>query len=79
MSKIVVLLQKIYYFFVSRLFCKNRVVFISFGGKQYSDNPKAISDYLLKNYPTIKQVWLFREPKKYKNLPKNIKCKKRYT
>lgn len=65
------------YFILSRCFLKKRVLFISFSGKEYSDNPKAISDYLYKHDKNIKQVWLFQDVKKYKGiLPKEIKCKK---
>ena len=75
--KIKLFLQQSYYYIVSRLFSKKQILFISFSGKQYSDNPKAISDYLHKKNPDIKQLWLFQEPKKYKDiLPKNVKCKK---
>lgn len=77
MKKLILFIQKIYYFIMSRLFCKNRVLFISFAGKQYSDNPKAVSDYLLKNHPKVKQLWLFENPKEMKHLlPKGIKCAK---
>lgn len=45
-----------------RLFCilpiQNKVVFSSFSGKRYDDNPKAISKKLYELYPDIKQVWL---------------------
>lgn len=33
------------------------IVFESFLGKQYSDNPKAIYEYIKKNYPTYKLYW----------------------
>lgn len=38
-----------------------QVLFISFGGRQYSDNPKAISDRLHEIAPDLRQVWLFNE------------------
>lgn len=77
MIKLVLFFEKLYYFIASRLFFKNRVLFISFAGKQYSDNPKALSDYLHQNHPKIKQLWLFKDPKKMKGLlPKGIKCGK---
>ena len=76
MHKLKLFLQKVYYFIISSFFCKKQVLFISFNGKQYSDNPKAISDYLIKNYPDLKQVWLLNNPEKYNSLPKNIKCKR---
>lgn len=51
---------------------KNRVVFHSFKGKQYSCNPKAITEYLLKHYPgKYEIVWLLRNPARFKSLEKN--------
>lgn len=84
MKKIKKILQPIYhiwvsikYFILSRLFLKKRAVFISFDGKQYSDNPKAISQKLHELAPNIKQIWLFNNPKeKQKILPSYIKAKK---
>ncbi len=44
---------------------KNRVLFCSFIGKQYSCNPKYISDYLRKQYSgEFDIVWALREPNK---------------
>lgn len=50
---------------------KNAVVFSSFSGKQYGDNPKAISLKLHELYPAYKQIWLFRNPDDF-NLPEYI-------
>lgn len=36
----------------------NKIVFLSFGGKQYSDNPRAISEKLHEIYPDYKVVWI---------------------
>lgn len=56
---------------------KNKALFISFGGKQYSDNPLAISKRLHELRPNTKIVWMFKEPKKFKNIvPKYVKRKK---
>lgn len=33
------------------------VIFESFHGKQYSDNPRAVFEYMLDNYPQYKLVW----------------------
>lgn len=45
---------------------KNRVMFNSYSGRQYSCNPKAISEYLEKEYPNqFELVWTFRDPKKF--------------
>lgn len=50
---------------------KNRVLFFSFQGKQYSCNPKAISEYMLSAYPgRFEVIWAFNDPKKYKHLEK---------
>lgn len=38
----------------------NKVLFISFYGLSYSDNPGAISTWLEKNYPELDIVWCFR-------------------
>lgn len=47
---------------------KNRILFFSFDGKQYSDNPKYISQYLHKRLPNKEIVWAFLEPQKFKYL-----------
>lgn len=66
------------FFKVVSLFPKNRVVFVSFGGTQYSDNPKAISEYLHKNHPDIKQVFLIKKDKELKEkIPSYVKCIKK--
>lgn len=36
---------------------KNLVIFESYLGKQYSDNPRAIYEYLKENYPQYKMYW----------------------
>jgi CDP-glycerol glycerophosphotransferase len=54
---------------------ENKIVFISFDGKSYSDNPKAISEKLHELYPNFEIVWLFNNPKeKSKIVPKYVKC-----
>ena len=56
---------------------KNRVSFISFSGRQYSDSPKRISDALLEMRPDIEQIWAFNEPEKFEFLKeKGIKVVK---
>lgn len=54
---------------------QNKVVFSSYWGKNCADNPKYISDELLKNNNKIKQVWIARETEK-EQLDKNIKVVK---
>ena len=39
---------------------QNKVLFSSFGGKQYSDSPRAISEALHKMFPETKIVWHLR-------------------
>lgn len=55
---------KSYMFLMNKIFNvkKNKVVFKSFGGKSYSDNPKAISEKLKLQYPEAEIVWLINEP-----------------
>lgn len=36
---------------------KNLIVFESFFGRNYSDNPKGLYEYMRKNYPNYKYVW----------------------
>lgn len=36
---------------------KNLIIFESFHGKQYSDNPRAIYEYLLEHHPEYKMYW----------------------
>ena len=47
---------------------QNRVNFIAFSGRQYSDSPRRISELLLKEHPEIQQVWAFNEPEKFRFL-----------
>ena len=46
--------------FIISIFCpiKDKVVFRSFGGAQYSDNPRAISEKMHELYPNIEIVWI---------------------
>ena len=56
---------------------ENRVNFIAFSGRQYSDSPRRISELLLKEHPEIQQVWAFNEPEKFRFLEeKGIKVVK---
>ena len=76
-SKMWFLTKRIYYKFLRTFFCKKRVVFISFNGKQYSDNPKFISEKLHELSPKTKQVWFFVNPDKMReNIPDYIQCEK---
>lgn len=52
------------------------IVFETFGGKNYSDSPKYIYEYMLKNYPDYKYVWILKNPSK-SEIPGNpLKIKK---
>ena len=44
---------------------QDRVSFISFSGRQYSDSPMRISQTLHAQHPEIQQVWAFNEPEKF--------------
>ena len=56
---------------------KPRVNFIAFSGRQYSDSPRRISEFLHKEHPEIQQVWAFVEPEKFRFLEeKGIKVVK---
>lgn len=60
---------------------RNKIMFLSYDGKQYSDSPKCISDYYKHNNPELKQVWAFKKDFSKKNMGgKNrdiIICKKK--
>ena len=56
-------LLHVYYIFPIR---KNRVIFNSMTWKQYSCNPKYITEYLLANYPgKFEIIWAFEDPDKF--------------
>jgi CDP-glycerol glycerophosphotransferase len=46
----------------------NKILFMSFNGRQYSDSPKSISDNILEKNENIKQVWAFDDKDKFLNL-----------
>ena len=54
---------------------KNAVVFISFSGTSYSDNPRPISEKLHELSPKTKIVWFFKKPEdKKKVVPPYVIC-----
>ncbi|MGP4079216.1 bifunctional glycosyltransferase/CDP-glycerol:glycerophosphate glycerophosphotransferase [Pseudalkalibacillus sp. R45] len=53
------------------------VLFESFLGKNYSDNPKYIYEYMIKNHPDYNFIWIFKEPGK--EIPGNPKQIKRFS
>ena len=74
------LIKKIYtsiFFTIFRVLpLQKKVVFSSYWGLDYGDNPKYISDELLKRDSNIKQVWLNNTKTHFKNIPENIKVTK---
>lgn len=38
------------------------IVFESFGGKNYSDSPKYIYEYMQQHYPQYNYIWVFSKP-----------------
>lgn len=50
------------------------VTFISFSGKSYSDNPKAISEKLHEIAPEIKINWLIKSDSAQKDVPDYVHC-----
>lgn len=68
--------MKAYMFLVNKIgkAKKHKVVFSSFGGKSYSDNPRAISEKLHQMYPSFEIVWLFKNPEaKEKAVPAYVR------
>ena len=55
---------------------KNRIVLHSFKGRQFSCNPKAITEYLLAHFPKkFEIIWAFRDVEQFSDLKKlGIKC-----
>lgn len=44
---------------------KNKILFFSYNGNQYSDSPKILSDYIRMNHLDKKVVWAFSNPEKH--------------
>jgi CDP-glycerol glycerophosphotransferase len=53
---------------------RKSVVFCSFSGGSYSDNPKAVSEQLHRMDPSVRQVWLFNDPSKKKAVVPSYAC-----
>ncbi|MBM7539791.1 CDP-glycerol glycerophosphotransferase family protein [Amphibacillus cookii] len=59
---------------------KNKViVFESFMGKQYSDNPRAIYEYMLEHHPEYKMYWSADRRNVYKFKGKNLNYIRRFS
>lgn len=42
----------------------NTIVFEAFAGKNYSDSPKYIYEYMMKRHPNYEFIWVFKNPSK---------------
>ncbi|OEK29462.1 CDP-glycerol--glycerophosphate glycerophosphotransferase [Staphylococcus saprophyticus] len=53
----------------------NTIVFEAFAGKNYSDSPKYIYEYMMKRYPNYEFIWVFKNPSKVQipGLAKKVK------
>ena len=51
---------------------KNRVVFSSYGGRGYSDSPKAICEVLLQSGEDLELLWLCKDEEAEKSLPAGV-------
>src|SRR5699024_4900417 len=58
---------------------KKVIVFESFSGKQYSDNPKALYLYIRLNYPDYKLYWSLDRYYKHKYQDKNLDILSRFS
>ncbi|WP_051291606.1 CDP-glycerol glycerophosphotransferase family protein [Fictibacillus gelatini] len=58
---------------------KNLIMFESFAGKQYSDNPRAIYEYLCENHPEYKMVWSFNRKTYESRGDDSIPCVRRFS
>src|SRR5690554_3202566 len=71
--------KKTYMIFCNKFYGidKESIVFISFAGKSYSDNPKAISERLYEKNPHLNIIWLFIQPSFKKDIvPGYVTCLK---
>lgn len=61
------------YYYLTNKIDDNIILFESFMGRNYSDNPKAIYEYLINNkkYRKYKFIWFFKHPEDYKYLENN--------
>ena len=53
---------------------KGRVVCWSYDFKQYSCNPRALTEYLLENHPEFEIIWVFRKGVDTSEVDKRIRC-----
>ncbi|MBL4966664.1 bifunctional glycosyltransferase/CDP-glycerol:glycerophosphate glycerophosphotransferase [Bacillus halotolerans] len=64
-------------FFIKMPFKENYIVFESFLGKNYSDSPRDIYEYMVDNNLDYKYVWIFND--KHKKIPGPAKVVKRFS
>lgn len=55
---------------------KGRVILWSYDFKQYSCNPRYLSEYILENYPDFEIIWAFKKKVNTDDIDKRIKCVK---
>jgi len=71
---ITLFLRIIFRFFHLFPICENRIVFVSYYGKQYSCNPKYIFEYLLKNFENkYRYVWCLNNKELFSSTYENIR------
>ena len=52
---------------------EKKIVFDSFNGKQYSDNPRAISEYIHDHYPDYQIVWKLYKQQEFNIVPDYVR------
>ena len=68
-----VILYILLHIFWSMPIKNNRILFMSYAGKYYNDNPKAISDYLSKHFKGCELIWLVNKNLCINHTSDNIK------
>lgn len=72
--------KRFFMFLENRKGIKDKVVFESFSGQSYSDNPRAISERFHEVSPKTEIVWLFTDPEKKRSIvPPYVRVEKRCT
>src|SRR5690606_17947812 len=80
-KKMLLKLYKRLFFLLGIILPKNNnlIVFESFLGKQYSDNPRAIYEYLKEHYPRYKMYWNVERKSLYKLENLDVKYMRRFS
>lgn len=75
MRKLMYLYRRTIYFLqtLSVRMDEKTIVFETFSGKSYSDNPRAIYEYMIgsEEFKGYSYIWIFKEPDRYRNLERN--------